>query len=369
MKGFPTDRWFGRLSLVIVAGYFVVGFWPFDFHPPNRVSWLKNQPGLHFEPCGIAYDPAPLPTSATQPSANFTVELRLQAHHEPANNVFNILTIHNPRQPFDFTLCQWKQDFLLRATTQPRPRTGKIPEAGVDNALSEGKAQFITVRGDGTGTDFYVNGLATEHFPHFVLDAEALDGQLILGNNASGKNSWTGSLLGLALYNRALNTAEIARHNALWMQGHAGQLTNASGLRALYLFDEGRGEQAMDSSENRHYVIIPTIFQPVHRAFLIAPWKDLSYYHLDYSDIAMNILGFMPFGFCFFLYRRLRKPNQRIGNVLLVALTGATVSLTIEIVQAWLPNRVSSVMDLLTNTTGTLLGVALALAIQRVVRW
>jgi len=90
----------------------------------------------------------------------------------------------------------------------------------------------------------------------------------------------------------------------------------------------------------------------------------MSYARPDYSDMVVNILGFVPFGFCFYLHRWSLRPNQRATNALLVVLTGAAVSLTIEIIQAWLPNRVSSISDVLTNAAGTLLGVALAIAIQ-----
>jgi len=352
----------------MVAGYFVVGLWPFDFHPQNRVHWLGTHPGLHFEPYSIAYDPAPLPATpglgATGTPANFTVELWVATHREPANNVFNILTIHNPRLPLDFVLGQWKQDFLLRATTwQPQP-TDTIREVGVYDALPDQKARFITVCGDGTGTDFYMDGAVAGHFPQFVLNARALDGQLILGNNASGKTPWTGWLFGLALYDRALNPAEIARHRTLWTRGRARQLMTVPGLTALYLFDEGRGPQAKDHSINGHRVIIPAIFKPIHRDLLLLPWKDVSYNRPNYSDIAINVLGFLPFGFCFFLYRHARKPYRFVTNALLVVLAGVAVSLTIEVTQAWLPNRTSSLNDFITDTAGTLLGVALALAIR-----
>lgn len=360
---------FGWLSIAIVAGYFAVGFWPFEFRSHNHVRWLTTPSGLSFKPYGIAFDRAPLPPPSSngtaQSSANFTVELWLEAQHEPANNVFDILTIHNPRLPLDFNFCQWKRDFLLRATTHPRQPPGKIPEVDLNGALPEAQAQFITVRGDGTGTDFFLNGNPAEHFPHFELSAEALDGQLILGNSASGKHPWTGRLLGLALYNRALDSTQIARHYALWTRGHTDQLTSAASLRAFYLFKEGHGRLAEDFSGNRHHLVIPAIFQPVHRELLIPPWKDLSYHHPDYSDIAVNILGFVPFGFCFFLYCLRLRPKNRNTNFLFVVFAGAAVSLAIEVIQAWLPNRTSSLMDLLTNTAGTLLGLTLALTVQR----
>jgi VanZ family protein len=369
VKGIPQKNWFGWLSLVMVAGYFVVGWWPFAFRPPNRVTWLADRPGLHFEPSGIAYDAASLPalsslSNAAGPSANFTLELWVEPQIEPNTDVFDLLSIHNPSLPFDFVLCQWKKELLLRATVLSPPPPRRIPEVSGGDVLPKQTARFITVRGDAAGTGFYLDGLAAAHFPGFMVNAEALDGRLILGNEASGKHSWTGQLFGLAVYDRALDAAEIARHCTLWTQGHAGQLTNAPGLRALYLFDEGRGQQAEDSSGNRHEVTIPAVYQVVQKEFLIPPWKDLVDDHPDYPDIVANILGFVPFGFCYFLYRRALKPNQSAANALRAVLAGSAVSLTIEIIQAWLPDRVSSMTDLLTNIAGTVLGVALAMAIQ-----
>jgi hypothetical protein len=369
VKSIPCDKWFGWLSLMIVVGYFVVGLWPFDFLLPNRINWLTDHPGLQFAPYGSAYEPTSLSAvpgsgGAAGTAAHFTVELWLEAQHEPANNVFDILTIHNRCLPFDFVIGQWKQDLLLRATLQTRQSTSKIPEVGLDNGIPAGKTGFFTIRSDVAGTDFYQDGIGVAHFPRFVLNAEALDGQLILGNDASGKNSWTGRLFGLALYNRALDATEVARHYLLWTQGHTHQLARSPGLTALYFFNEGAGQWVQDSSGNHHDVIIPANFRPVQRDLLIPPWKDLSYYRPDYPDIVVNILGFIPFGFCFFLHRCLREPRQRMANALLVVLSGMTVSLTIEVIQAWLPNRVSSMTDLLTNTAGTLLGVVLAILIR-----
>ena len=304
MKEFFDRRYFGWLSLAIVAGYFIVGLWPFAFRPPNRVSWLADGAGLHFETDGVAYDPASLPapglSGAAGQSANFTVELWIEANREPTNDVLHILTIHNRRLPFDFVLCQWKKDLLLLATPQRPSRPRKVSEADLDNSLQEHKTRFITVRGDGAGTDFYLEGLPAEHYSQFVLKPEAAEGQLILGNDDTGKHPWSGRLYGLAIYSRALDAAEIAQHHTLWTQGHARQLTNAPGLTALYLFDEGNGRRAEDSSGNRHHVIIPEIFQAVHRQILDPALEGFVLQRAGLSGHRRKYFGFRAIRFLLF---------------------------------------------------------------------
>ena len=201
MKGISDFRWFGWCSLAIVVGYFIVGLWPFAFRPPNRVSWLADRAGLHFQTSGVAYDPESLPARGlTNQAANLTVEIWAEADHEPGDNVYNLLTIHNPRLPSDFVLCQWQDAILLRATIEHPSRSRRINEVGIEHALLARKTRFFTIRGDGAGTDFFLDGVAAQHFPQFVLKPENFDGQLILGNDDTGKHPWAGRLFGLAIY-------------------------------------------------------------------------------------------------------------------------------------------------------------------------
>jgi len=72
--------------------------------------------------------------------------------------------------------------------------------------------------------------------------------------------------------------------------------------------------------------------------------------------VLKNIVGFVPLGFCFYLYLSARQDKWAI---LLTIVVGAIVSLMIEILQAFLPTRDSGMTDVITNTLGTGIGVLL----------
>jgi len=77
------------------------------------------------------------------------------------------------------------------------------------------------------------------------------------------------------------------------------------------------------------------------------------------SDAVLNILAYMPFGFFVALLHRGASPLRRIASGLLV---GAAMSFTMESLQMFVPPRVASSYDLLTNSIGALLGAVIAAA-------
>jgi VanZ family protein len=81
------------------------------------------------------------------------------------------------------------------------------------------------------------------------------------------------------------------------------------------------------------------------------------------SDVAANVLLYLPFGACLCW---LLAP--RVGDavaVLVATLAGAALSFTIETAQLFETRRVASLMDFTCNTVGTFTGAWLALAIAR----
>lgn len=85
-------------------------------------------------------------------------------------------------------------------------------------------------------------------------------------------------------------------------------------------------------------------------AWLTASWPRYS----TWFDIAVNVLGYLPFGFLWATVS-LKRSGPTL-SLLLVALLGALVSMTMETLQNYLPTRVPSNLDLAGNALGTLLG-------------
>lgn len=88
-------------------------------------------------------------------------------------------------------------------------------------------------------------------------------------------------------------------------------------------------------------------------AFLFYPLP----YYFTVFDNTINLLAYVPFGF--FLARML---PQRWFGWLAASLAGVLVSTAVEFIQQFLPSRISSNLDILSNGAGALLGAILALA-------
>ena len=88
--------------------------------------------------------------------------------------------------------------------------------------------------------------------------------------------------------------------------------------------------------------------------FLFAGWPS----YIVASDVVLNILAYVPLGLLLTLLWMGRVP--RWAAVALGVTAGMLLSLSIEFAQAYLPTRISSNVDVLTNSIGALWGAAAA---------
>ena len=89
-------------------------------------------------------------------------------------------------------------------------------------------------------------------------------------------------------------------------------------------------------------------------AFVFADWP----FYVTLSDITLNVLAYLPLGLLLTLTFMGRTP--RWAAAMLGVLAGTLFSFLIELAQGYLPSRIASNVDLLTNAGGTVLGAAAA---------
>jgi glycopeptide antibiotics resistance protein len=98
-------------------------------------------------------------------------------------------------------------------------------------------------------------------------------------------------------------------------------------------------------------LVVPGSAPHAYRGYL----QDIPLGRRLVADVALNVAMFVPIGWG--LHRAARRrggaPRTRLRRAVILA---AAFSLTMETVQAWLPNRYSSVVDVLANTLGATIG-------------
>jgi glycopeptide antibiotics resistance protein len=82
------------------------------------------------------------------------------------------------------------------------------------------------------------------------------------------------------------------------------------------------------------------------------------------KDIIVNVFVYIPLGMLAFL--ALRQHGARWFSILGPLMLGVTLSTSVEIVQLYIPTHDSSVFYIVTNSTGTAVGIALSAIFQNI---
>jgi len=94
----------------------------------------------------------------------------------------------------------------------------------------------------------------------------------------------------------------------------------------------------------------------------VIPFLNHEFGRLSFGDVLGNIFFFIPLGFFLYHWRRARRDESPEEKLTLGALLAAAgfYSLAIEFLQLFLDKRISSINDVMMNSTGAYLGLRLA---------
>jgi hypothetical protein len=226
----------------------------------------------------------------------------------------------------------------------------------VPRALQSHKKRFITISSGTAGTTVYLDGVPAEKSARFKMTSKDISGLLILGCAPDGDDTWRGRLFGMAIFDRKITPAQVSRHYQAWLDGQLAAVSDDHPI-ALYTFRERAGNIVRNQISSGPDLIIPAIFHIPYKPFLRAFWKEFYPNRAYLNEVLINVTGFVPFGFFFCMYLSSGQASRRI--VVATILLGAAFSLTIEVLQWFIPMRDSGTTDILTNSLGTALGAML----------
>jgi hypothetical protein len=351
-----TCSLFSLVAIFIAILFF--GLRPKDFSLYNGVDWIKVQAGVHFKKSGIAYtDHFNYKSEDNTSEINkFSLEIAIKIE-KPYKNGFNfIFAIHNGKDSNQLLLAQWRSEMIFM-NGDDYAHKRKSNRMSIDTALLPDGRLFLTMTTGSFGTKLYCDGKLVQEKKDLTLELPSGGkSRLLLGNSVYGINPWEGDVYGLTFYRSTLTDEDIAIHFNRWSEEHDFSFAKNDKPLVLFLFDEKEGEWANDHIAGNDPLNIPKTIKILERRILVPPWQEFRFDHDNIEDILLNVIGFTPLGF--FLFATLNRPNSNSmkHGILITVLICFVVSLFIEIVQAWIPSRSSSMIDLISNTFGGWIG-------------
>jgi hypothetical protein len=341
------------ICVFVLLGILVAGLWPFHA-PKNQVSWLSAGSGLLFGKYGSIVSAGTFKADASPMDGACGLEIWLEPRRVHSSGT--ILAFYLPESGVSpFALRQSLGDLVIRRTSQDQLHRAKKAKVYVDDVFSRQKPVLVAISSGQAGTTVYAEGRFVKKYPNFRFSGGDLTGRLIVGNSPVTTDDWSGQLRGLAVYGRELTADDVSQHFANWTKGEGKGLAATEGALSLYTFNEEGGNIVHNQIDSATDLLIPDRFFVLHEQFLERPWDEFRQDWNYWNDVGINIAGFIPLGFSFFAYfltiRKIKRP------VLVTVALGFAVSLTIEVLQAFLPTRDSGMTDLITNTLGTAVGV------------
>lgn len=341
------------LCICTLIAILVAGLWPFHA-PKNNVKWLGQEDGLQFGRHGSIVSIGTFQAQKSDRDASDSLEVWLES--APTKGRHTILAFEGvAANEVPFRLQQDGQILIIQRHNFDEQGTDRTAEFGVEPVFAEDKPVFITVTLGRQQTSVYLNGELSRTVPILGNSSGNFTGRLVLGNSPSASDSWPGRVLGVAIFRSELTAARVLEHYQSWSQSHQPALLAADQAVALYRFNEHEGALSRNQIDSATDLTIPEHYFVLHPEFLSLPWR---HYHATWSywaDVAVNVAGFIPFGFLLVAYF---SSVQRYENSAQITIAlGFVTSLAIEVGQTFLPTRDSGVNDLITNTLGTAIGV------------
>jgi hypothetical protein len=258
------------ICVAVVCVVLSLGLWPFH-SPKNHVTWLENRNGLRFGKFSTVISSSAFQKASAKSETSASVEVWLQPRRIWDSCTF--LAFYTPGNPHQFSLGQFNGGFELRAETRNDPYAAKTAIVYVKNTFLKSGPVFLTITSGIHGTAVYADGVLARAAPQVRLSTKDLTGRLVVGDSPGQTDSWSGQLLGIAIYGRELMPTQVLRHYQTWTQRGRPEISDEEGNLALYLLGERTGSIVHDYAGSGVNLYIPEKYVVLDQIFLEPFWS------------------------------------------------------------------------------------------------
>jgi hypothetical protein len=471
-----------RYLFSLLIAFLIFGLWPFNFTENNKAV-ISPTEGLEITKPGSVYTAGSI--DKLHDLKQFTIYIDVVTSSNGLSGFEKILSYALNQQNANFIVGQWKDGLGMHLRADGRTDEIHFGDFGILRK-NERVYCAIVFNGNALSLFVNGSNKEKERLGQFTFKSWDQTYTLVVGTDAIASSQWKGTIYEAAIYDRALSPEEVKSLSGRNKAGTRDEGVGKSAAERQRIGKEepqatpsaGSGWQSRkpqanaavrqkkpqaashkpqgDSNEDRrpliHYVfnqentyetefrgkkaigvgdlgkgepadlVIPEHFEPYERVFL--GWEEgWMQYRANWLDVAVNIVGFIPFGLLMFwaLVKRnaglsglsrlsslsgrnkagtrdegvgtsaaeqqdpeshkpqatSRKAGEEVTKwqsgrkeepqavrlallVLLAVIAGFVVSFAIEYLQAYLPSRDSSLRDLITNILGTMIGAVAA---------
>lgn len=345
--------------------------WPFNFtfiEKKNHVTWSDTSPGIDFAGEGQVISRAfskPFYESLMK-GKGFSLEVWISPANNQQSGPARIVSYSLNPYYRNFTLGQQGTDLIMRLRTENTDLNGTEPMLVVQDVFDGEKPLHIVISYNFEEQSVFVNGdiRTTSMIPGGDFKNWDYKYPLILGNEATGGRPWLGKISYVAIYNYSLNTRRVrSSYDEVrdWMSGNFEMAAPREGLVVRYLLDEKKGNHVTNSGTltDSLTLYIPEKIQTEGKPFLgFSLYRSTTWTLGTYYEIILNVLLFIPLGFL--LHAMIASRMDGIWRPLVfVMAVGGAITLSAETLQYFSESRHSSLVDLIANVIGVLLGVQL----------
>ncbi len=346
---------------LVLIGMLYFGVRLKGFRPDNNVKWSVTGNGLVFDRFAEAYTEGFF-SGSVEPDAKsgLAIEMVIQPKYSRYSGTRILLLVHDGDDDRQLVIGQWRNSLIIMNGDDFSNRH-RIPKIYFELDGNGNKSHLITIVSNDSGTKLFLDGTLKKRNEDLKLRYPngSAKAKLIVGNSFNGNSPWTGTIRGLAFFDRYLEDDVVGRHFQAWRLKSDFSAFKPDGPRLLYAFDEGRGQRVYNKLGDGMDLIVPALMKVLQPRVLSWPGLEALESPGSLEDVFINLVGFIPLGLLLIAALGKLEGIEKRSRLFIALLLVFSFSLCIEIVQVWIPSRNSSLLDLILNTLGGGMGVLL----------